>query len=71
MSRVAERLGEMGVTLPSLPTPIANDVPAKRAGNLWFTAGQVSAHWDLKGSGLSPFRYRSLLAHILEPYHDG
>ncbi len=26
-------------------------------------------HWDLKGSGLSPFRYRSLLAHILEPYH--
>jgi GNAT superfamily N-acetyltransferase len=29
----------------------------------------LSWHWDLKGSGLSPFRYRSLLAHILEPYH--
>jgi GNAT superfamily N-acetyltransferase len=28
-----------------------------------------SWHWDLKDSGLSPFRYRSLLAHILEPYH--
>ena len=28
----------------------------------------LSWHWDLKGSGLSPFRYRSLLAHILEPY---
>ena len=29
----------------------------------------LSWHWDLKGTGLSPFRYRSLLAHILEPYH--
>ena len=29
----------------------------------------LSWHWDLKGSGLSPFRYRSLLAHILEPSH--
>jgi GNAT superfamily N-acetyltransferase len=29
----------------------------------------LSWHWDLKGSGLSPFRYRSLLAHILEPYY--
>ncbi len=29
----------------------------------------LSWHWDLKGSGLSPFRYRSLLAHILQPYH--
>ena len=29
----------------------------------------LSWHWDLKGSGLSPFRYRSLLAHFLEPYH--
>lgn len=29
----------------------------------------LSWHWDLKGTGLSPFRYRSLLAHILEPFH--
>ena len=29
----------------------------------------LSWHWDLKGSGLSPFRYRSLVAHVLEPYH--
>ena len=29
----------------------------------------LSWHWDLKGTGLSPFRYRSLLAHVLEPYH--
>ncbi len=43
MSRVEERLGEMGVTLLNLPTPIANYIPAKRAGNLVFTACQVSA----------------------------
>lgn len=43
MSRIEERLGEMGVTLPNLPTPLANYVPAKRVGNLVFTAGQVSA----------------------------
>jgi enamine deaminase RidA (YjgF/YER057c/UK114 family) len=42
MSRVEERLGEMEVTLPNLPAPIANYVPAVRAGNLVFTAGQVS-----------------------------
>ena len=41
MSRVEERLGEMEVTLPTLPTPLANYVPAKRAGNLVFTAGRT------------------------------
>jgi GNAT superfamily N-acetyltransferase len=29
----------------------------------------LSWHWDLQGSGLSPFRYRSVLAHTFEPYH--
>jgi hypothetical protein len=29
----------------------------------------LSWHWDLKDSGLFPFHYRCLLAHILEPYH--
>jgi GNAT superfamily N-acetyltransferase len=29
----------------------------------------LSWHWDLKGSGLSPFCYRSLLAHIPEPFY--
>ena len=43
MSRAEERLGEREVTQSNLPTPIANDVPAKRAGNLVFTAGQISA----------------------------
>ena len=29
----------------------------------------LSWHWDLKNSDLSAFRYRSLVAHVLEPYH--
>ena len=37
------RLQDLGVLLPELPKPIANYVPAKRAGNLIFTAGQVSS----------------------------
>src|SRR5437667_2810319 len=28
----------------------------------------LSWHWDLKGSGLSPFRYRSMIARPFEPY---
>ena len=28
----------------------------------------LSWHWDLKGSGLSPFRYRSVIARTFEPY---
>lgn len=43
MNHYEERLQELGITLPILPTPIANYVPAKRVGNLIFTAGQVSA----------------------------
>jgi hypothetical protein len=43
MNRFEERLCEIGVALPDLPKPIANYIPAKRSGNLVFTAGQVSA----------------------------
>jgi enamine deaminase RidA (YjgF/YER057c/UK114 family) len=43
MSSHEMHLREMGITLPEMPTPIANYVPAKRAGALVFTAGQVSA----------------------------
>jgi hypothetical protein len=39
------------------------------AEKMILVAVGLSWHWDLKGSGLSPFRYRSLLAHVLEPYH--
>jgi enamine deaminase RidA (YjgF/YER057c/UK114 family) len=51
MNRYETRLQQLGVTLPDLPKPIANYIPAKRAGNLVFTAGQVSAEpgRDYKG----------------------
>lgn len=43
MAGYDKRLRELGVTLPDLPPPLANYVPAKRVGNLVYTAGQVSA----------------------------
>jgi enamine deaminase RidA (YjgF/YER057c/UK114 family) len=51
MGRYDSRLQELGVSIPDLPKPIANYVPAKRSGNLIFTAGQVSSESarDYKG----------------------
>jgi enamine deaminase RidA (YjgF/YER057c/UK114 family) len=43
MGRIDDRLKELGVTLPPPRTPLANYVPARRVGNLVYTAGQVSA----------------------------
>ncbi len=42
MGRIDDRLRALGLTLPTVPTPIANYVPAKRVGSLVTTAGQVS-----------------------------
>jgi enamine deaminase RidA (YjgF/YER057c/UK114 family) len=54
MSHIEERLHELGVTLPSSPAPFANYVPAKRVGNLVFTAGQGSGEYKGKlGATLS------------------
>lgn len=36
-----ERLRELGLELPEVPTPAGSYVPATRAGDLVFTAGQV------------------------------
>ncbi|MHA6785917.1 RidA family protein [Pseudonocardia saturnea] len=35
------RLAELGIALPSVVAPVAAYVPARRSGNLVFTAGQV------------------------------
>jgi len=40
-SSIQDRLLELGVHLPAAPAPAANYVPAVRAGNLLFIAGQV------------------------------
>ena len=42
MSKVAERLAALGITLPQPIAPIANYVPFVRAGNLVHISGQVS-----------------------------
>jgi enamine deaminase RidA (YjgF/YER057c/UK114 family) len=43
MNSFESRLQDLGVSLPELPKPIANYIPAKRVGNLIFTAGQISS----------------------------
>lgn len=42
MSRVEQRLSELGLTLPTPVAPIANYVPFVRSGNLVHISGQVS-----------------------------
>jgi len=41
MNKIETRLKELGFQLPEIPKPIAKYIPAKRTGNLIFTAGQV------------------------------
>ena len=51
MGRIDDRLKELGITLPAARAPMANYVPARRVGNLIYTAGQVSgtAEREIKG----------------------
>src|SRR5579884_763675 len=37
---IDERLKELGITLPEVPTPMANYVPYVKSGNLLFLSGQ-------------------------------
>lgn len=37
---IEERLKKLGITLPEVPTPMANYVPYTRTGNLLFLSGQ-------------------------------
>lgn len=41
MKNIEGRLAELGIAIPDIQPPLANYVPAKRSGNLVFTAGQV------------------------------
>lgn len=51
MGTIDDRLRELGITLPPARAPLANYVPARRVGNLVYTAGQVSgtAEHEIKG----------------------
>ena len=46
MGRIDDRLRELGMSLPQPRAPLANYVPARRVGNLVYTAGQVSGTID-------------------------
>ena len=41
MSKVESKIKALGYELPSTPAPLAAYVPAKKVGNLVFTAGQL------------------------------
>ena len=41
MASPSERLRELGITLPQVSAPAGSYVPARRSGDLVFTAGQV------------------------------
>jgi len=41
VSRVADRLAELGLTLPTVAPPVAAYIPAVRTGNLVWTSGQL------------------------------
>lgn len=43
MTTPAERLAELGITLPEAPAPAAAYVPVVRTGDLLFVSGQVAA----------------------------
>jgi len=41
MKEIESRLKSVGIILPEAPIPLAAYIPAKKAGNLVFTAGQL------------------------------
>jgi enamine deaminase RidA (YjgF/YER057c/UK114 family) len=51
MGRIDQRLSELGITVPAPRAPMANYVPARRVGNLIYTAGQVSGTADREIKG--------------------
>jgi len=51
MGRIDNRLRELGISLPPPRAPLANYVPARRVGNLVYTAGQISGTAELEFKG--------------------
>ena len=41
MATPSERLAELGLTLPTVPTPAGAYIPARRMGDVVYTSGQV------------------------------
>jgi enamine deaminase RidA (YjgF/YER057c/UK114 family) len=53
MENIEDRLNELGIVIPDAPKPVAAYIPAKKVGNLIFTAGQLPiVNGDLISRGL-------------------
>jgi enamine deaminase RidA (YjgF/YER057c/UK114 family) len=48
---IAEKLTTLGLRLPPPSTPVANFIPAARAGRLLYISGQINAHDDTPAVG--------------------
>ena len=53
MSRVEQRLADLGLRLPAAKSPVANYVGTRRSGNQLFVAGRVSEQRGVVGAGVS------------------
>jgi enamine deaminase RidA (YjgF/YER057c/UK114 family) len=69
---VADRLKELGLTLPKAPVPVANYVPARQFGNLVFASGQtptvdgqVTIEQGQEGARLSVLNCLATVAELL------
>jgi enamine deaminase RidA (YjgF/YER057c/UK114 family) len=47
MVHTEKHIEELGITLPTMPTPLANYQPFTRSGNLVFTAGHIPFKEDV------------------------
>jgi enamine deaminase RidA (YjgF/YER057c/UK114 family) len=68
MTTPEERLSELGLTVPSVPKPVAAYVPAVRSGSYVYTSGQLPmvdgllAETGKVGAEVSPERAKELAA---------
>ena len=55
MSSIAQRISDLGLSLPDAPKPVAAYIPAVRTGNLIFISGQIPfENGELLATGAVP-----------------
>jgi len=75
MSRIEDRLRELGLALPAPSAPVANYLPTKQSGNLLFVSGRVSALRGEVGTEITPEQAHTaardtMLAMLANVRHD-
>ena len=76
MSKLDERLAELGLVVPATSKPVAAYIPAVASGNLVFTSGQLGlgpATMELVEGGIEAQTRQVLtnLKHVLETADSG